>query len=925
MAVEIVELHPPLGGLRRDAGYAQKPPFHFEDGVNVRVFDVLENRGRIGSRPGLNKYFQTQLLGAEVILNGGFAGSTDWTALPAPSWSFTDGVAKAIGTLGSLAQTVDPLESGEIYLVTFTVSNYTAGLIAAWLGPDGYGTLRSSNGTFTESIRATGAGFQFYLSSTFRGWIDNVTVKKQAPIRLASVIRTFNDSGMATFEDEFLGTAMTSSWTAASWTVDGTASAGLPLVDSGQALLTNDNNSETRGALLNSVTDVSTTAFRSVASDVALQHSVSGKERLKLYMDLDNAALSESSGLIVVLDGASGGWTISLYVDGVLVASPVSFANGVGNRLEMSIDTANLVTVKFQGVTRFAYTAMGYTPPAASRFGFALRKITPATPFRTPINNFSIAYTSTAGGSPPEAAVFSASGALYRETTSGVLTVVTPTPTSMNLASDRRIWATARLDKLYIADYGIRRERLVKSADATVVDVSGTQARLDDSSVSDWTALGIEVGGDVLEILDATTTVAPTSPATALGVYNIASIHATNGITFDRSNAWTASSVAYRIMRYPKIFDAGLNTLTRVTLGTLGSDQFPAGYQSVVLWSDRLVWSNNTFTPHVWIMSAAGFPNDYDFGDTSLGVGASVNGTQSEFAGMIGEPLVTTIPINDDYLVFACRTSFYVLRGNPRLGGTMDAISREIGIVDIGAWCRTPEGKLYVLTLDGLYELSLSGVTPVSRPVIPKELLGLKSDLYDVSLNYDVERRGVLISAVGKELSVDSVHYSYFEPTGAFLPERTSRDHDATATVNYQPGGISTPIVLWGSRDAYVRRLEDTAQSDDGTNFDSFVLYGPIRLGGSDYGDGYLHEIVCVMDVFSGSVTLSVHGGHTAQAAKTETARYSTTMTAGRNRNRYPRLRYGVVYIKVTGTPGSKWVMESLTVTRERAGRLMVT
>lgn len=52
---EQIELVAPVGGLHRAAGYQHKAPYYFENGLNVRAYDVIEGRGRIGSRPGLVK------------------------------------------------------------------------------------------------------------------------------------------------------------------------------------------------------------------------------------------------------------------------------------------------------------------------------------------------------------------------------------------------------------------------------------------------------------------------------------------------------------------------------------------------------------------------------------------------------------------------------------------------------------------------------------------------------------------------------------------------------------------------------------------------------------------------------------------------------------------------------------------------------
>jgi hypothetical protein len=52
---------PPLLGLNKRYSYRQKPPYSTADCLNVRPMDVFKKRERIGSRPGLGKYFFEQL------------------------------------------------------------------------------------------------------------------------------------------------------------------------------------------------------------------------------------------------------------------------------------------------------------------------------------------------------------------------------------------------------------------------------------------------------------------------------------------------------------------------------------------------------------------------------------------------------------------------------------------------------------------------------------------------------------------------------------------------------------------------------------------------------------------------------------------------------------------------------------------------
>lgn len=56
-----IALLPPVGGINRAASYQRHPPYTTPSAQDVRPFGVLEDRHRIGSRPGLGVAYRTQL------------------------------------------------------------------------------------------------------------------------------------------------------------------------------------------------------------------------------------------------------------------------------------------------------------------------------------------------------------------------------------------------------------------------------------------------------------------------------------------------------------------------------------------------------------------------------------------------------------------------------------------------------------------------------------------------------------------------------------------------------------------------------------------------------------------------------------------------------------------------------------------------
>lgn len=122
-------------------------------------------------------------LGSERVTNGDYsAGATGWTA-SATGITYVDGVARFTAVTAATGNR----QSGVIlasrtYRVTFTVSNYSAGTVRVRLNGTTAveGTIRSSNGTYTETITAsaTSDGLLCFNASAFSGDIDNVSVRE---------------------------------------------------------------------------------------------------------------------------------------------------------------------------------------------------------------------------------------------------------------------------------------------------------------------------------------------------------------------------------------------------------------------------------------------------------------------------------------------------------------------------------------------------------------------------------------------------------------------------------------------------------------------------------------------------------------------------------------------------------------------------
>jgi len=146
--------------------------------------NTIDTASSIGtSTDMIQGQFNLTKLGDELVVNGDFATDTDW--VKETGWSISNGKANAnVSGTNAIFQT--GIEINKNYKVTYTISNYISGDIRIRVGTSSIPTVRSSNGTFTENLYATGTN-QVRISpftGGFIGSIDNVSVKE---VRATSV------------------------------------------------------------------------------------------------------------------------------------------------------------------------------------------------------------------------------------------------------------------------------------------------------------------------------------------------------------------------------------------------------------------------------------------------------------------------------------------------------------------------------------------------------------------------------------------------------------------------------------------------------------------------------------------------------------------------------------------------------------------
>ena len=723
------------------------------------------------------------------------------------------------------------------------------------------------------------------------------------PVRMLGSVRYLVADGLTYTNDDFDGAALSSSmWTAATW-VD----ASLPSILTDYASVSYNT---ARGAVRTAITSFDTSQAYQIDLWISpYGGSHNGKYQIFGRMN-DTTPLATTDGFVaeLVMEDATGAYAGTLKTYDATTPTSYNLTGGTLSAVKggwfSCLYNGGTITVSWNGVTLLTQ-ACAFGAGAGHRMGFGLNctvagGVCLADEFRVQYRTNNKTQTITAP------IVASSNGLLYKESYAGALAQVS---TSATLASDRQLMCVDRGQKLYIADNG---NPCVTGTDGTV-----TAGVLDAAGVSDWTTLGISTYDHVVVV---TASLAGMVDST----YTIDTIHATNGLTLTGAGALTGTC-AYRVERCPKVYDPVAATLTKLTAGAaLG--QVPSGCPLMALFKDCLWLAGNPLAPQGWYACRQGatalvpFGTDWDYAAAATDGGRAVAGTSTN-TGQLGEPITALAAWSNDYLLFGCRSSLWVLRGHPAYGGQFENLSRNIGVAGKKAWCFGPNGEFVWLSANGLYAMGAGASgTPqaISIERLPKELVHVDGNTHHVSLAYDVESRGVHIFLTPLNAS-QRLHWYLDWTNKSFWPVRIPGVQDPHDVFEYAGIDAADAAVLLACRDGYIRKFRADEETDDGTTITSYVQVGPLMLG-DGYRRGLLNEIVGVLDGSSGNATVTVHSGETAEASVSAAAVATETFVAGRNFSFRPRAGGGAACVKMANAAARAWAFEQMRVVIERLG-----
>jgi hypothetical protein len=267
------------------------------------------------------------------------------------------------------------------------------------------------------------------------------------------------------------------------------------------------------------------------------------------------------------------------------------------------------------------------------------------------------------------------------------------------------------------------------------------------------------------------------------------------------------------------------------------SGSMPAKAYLGCLYRGRCVLSGNPNYPHQWYMSRVAEPWDWAY--TANDALSPVAGNNSD-AGEMGDIIRALAPYRDEYLVFGCANSIWVMRGDPADNGTLEEIDITVGMFGAESHCFDSKGNLFFMSDHGLYMLpySLGPIQPISHEVLPNMIddENLDPTVHRVCMAYDAIRQGILIN-ITTLTSGSNSNYFFDLRTQGFFPETYNAELGVYSSMFYNSVDDEYRGLIVGCADGYVRKFDESTKNDQGTSTNHTItsyLTLPV-LAGEDY------------------------------------------------------------------------------------------
>ena len=257
------------------------------------------------------------------------------------------------------------------------------------------------------------------------------------------------------------------------------------------------------------------------------------------------------------------------------------------------------------------------------------------------------------------------------------------------------------------------------------------------------------------------------------------------------------------------------------------------------LYNGRVVLSGDPEHPFQWFMARQA--NMFDYAYIANDSQSPVKGGNSDL-GELGDIVRCLAPYKDDYLIFGCSNSIWVMFGDPAYGGAIREVSLTTGIFGANSFCWDNSNNFYFWGNNGLYRTTIPGTpTCISQWKLPRlvktEAAGPLT--HRITLTYDADRHGILVAIT---LLTDGSNSNYWydlnaldeQGIGGFFPEVYPNACGVFAGIYYDSNTPALRGIVLGQADGYIRTFDDTVKNDvvgEASNaINSYVGLGPIAM-----------------------------------------------------------------------------------------------
>ncbi len=666
-----------------------------------------------------------------------------------------------------------------------------------------------------------------------------------------------------------------------------------------------------------------------------------------LMLGMDDTLTHDSVGVLVSVEitGTTGAYTGSIkeYSGGGLIGTTATSSGNIGvadaiwltAKLSYSSPTYT-VTVYLHGQSIGSRDLTTLTPGDRQGLRLAVKagQDGPVLVDRARLRSYATSGYETER-SRSRVLLISAGGGVWRTDQLGETVQMVAADAPRNFASDRRLYVAQLGETITVSDWG---EDVVRGKATVQINAGGTHADLYYTTFSVGSQTDLDRYKHVITILQDVDTGDWILPHGSLWIEQVDGEHTPSQwarVThpygtdlWDALGQYDNREVSFVAYRGTKFFWLNHPSQTSYFLAHYPTKGFaPPRCHLATIYRNRLVLANKTH----YYMSRIGDIRDWDYldqpGDNPDDECPVYGQMVAVSRGTMNDELMQLMPFEEDYLLFACRASMWLLQGDLAQGGTFSAVSRSVGIVSSDAWCALPTGGTVFLDATGLYAMGIDiegrwRITPLGVDNAPPELLA--TDWGNVHAMLAFADNGIQIWLTSSVHEIKRHWYFDLRTKGWWPMSLPSGWYPTVVGHATSPAALHQGVLL-GCSDSGIRTLDpafQTDQADANTQISSYVKIGPFQLGRGADEEGILNELEATLSAYSGDVDWTLYTGNSAQAAAlATTAAASGTWTAGRNYVSRPRRRGQGAALKLANGTSAPWAMEGLTARLTTAGR----